>query len=477
MNPASPSPPPIFVDLDGTLVLGDLSVESLLKGLKKNPILIFAALVWWLRGKAHLKRKLAERIALDVENLPYCRPLIDLLREKSRAGHFIILATASDARLADAVAAHLGFFDDVLASDGSVNLSGEKKRDRLIRRAGDQGFIYAGNSWRDLPVWRAAQHAIVVHPAPFLLARAAQITRIAHVIDDRPNWVQTLLRSMRLHHWSKNLLVFVPIFTAHRFDDLHRLSATCLAFLAFGFVCSAGYILNDLIDLDSDRQHRHKRARPLASGNLSAAAGMFLMVLFLALGFASAWDVPSPFSAMLWVYFISTTAYSLGLKRLPILDVLVLAALFTLRLFAGGYAAQIPISQWLIAFSGFLFVSLALLKRTTELHRLKTTDRQFAPGRGYSVHDLEFLSTVGLAAGCAAVLILAFYINSPDTAALYTRPQLLWLFCPLIFYWLCRMWLISRRGDMTEDPIVFATRDVSSWLIGVLVVATVLLAK
>jgi 4-hydroxybenzoate polyprenyltransferase len=468
--------PPLAVDMDGTVVLGDTLHESLLVLLRRNPLYLFVLPVWLLGGKARFKRELARRAVPDPADLAYNRPLLDWLRGQ-RGQRELILCTAADAGIADAVAAHLELFDTVLASDGERNLSGADKAAALVERCGERGFDYAGNGAVDVAIWRHARRAIVVSASAGTERAARAVAEIEQVLPAAPAGVGAWLRALRLHQWLKNLLVFIPLLTAHLALDPQAVGRSALAFLAFGLCASSVYLLNDLLDLPADRAHPRKRLRPFAAGQRSLLAGLALAPVLLAAAFALALaTLPERFVLALAAYYLLTLAYSLLLKRVEMLDVVVLAALYTARIVAGAFAIEVALSFWLLAFSMFLFLSLALVKRYTELAVMREAGRASAAGRGYRVEDLPMLGALGTAAGYLSVLVLALYINSAKSEELYRQPKLLWLLCPLLLYWVGRVWLLTQRGRMHDDPLLFALRDPVSLAVLALGLATVLVA-
>lgn len=470
---------PLCVDLDGTLVKTDLLLESAIALLKANPLYLFLFPVWLLQGKAHLKRQIAERARLNAECLPYHAEFLAFLREQHRTGRRLVLASASDERLAMQVARHLGLFGEVIASDGVNNLSGQRKCEALRTRFGAAGFAYAGNGKVDLPVWAGAGGCVVVNASPRLAARASRTAPPLRVFARDAGAgarVRAFLEAIRVHQWVKNLLVFVPLLTAHQLADVVVLSSAALAFVAFSLCSSSVYLLNDLLDLEADRQHPTKRNRPFASGELSLLTGMVAIPLLLLASIGLALLLPADFLLALLAYFALTLAYSFHLKQVVLLDVVVLAILYTTRIIAGAVAIAVPVSPWLLAFSMFLFLSLALVKRFAELRALRVANKQNAKGRGYSAGDLEQLASLGAASGYVSVMVLALYINSHEVTVLYKNPAALWLICPVILYWVSRVWLLAHRGQMHQDPIVFAIKDRGSYAVAAFIGAAMLLA-
>ncbi|MCW5632881.1 MAG: UbiA family prenyltransferase [Rubrivivax sp.] len=471
-------PRPLCVDCDGTLIRSDLLHEAVLALVKTRWWLVFALPWWLLRGRAHLKRQVARHVRLDAATLPYHEPLVAWLREERARGRRLVLATAADRSLADGVAAHLGLFDEVLASERGVNLAGAAKGRELARRFGEHGFDYAGDSRRDLDVWRHAGGAIVVGPAAGTLAAAAGgVAPLLHVFDRGAAHLADYLRALRLHQWLKNLLVLLPALSAHRIGEAATLGVSLAALLAFGLAASGVYVLNDLLDLPSDRRHARKRHRPFASGRVPVAHGAVMVPGLLAAAAAVALTLPPLFQGVLLLYLSVTTAYSVSLKNQPVVDVIVLASLYALRVLAGSAATGIQPSFWLLAFSLFLFLSLALVKRHAELGAVLRQDGQRAAGRGYEVADLVLLMALGVAAAMAAVLVLALYVHDGETARLYAEPRALWLIVPLLLFWVMRLWMITHRGGMHDDPVVFAARDSTSLAVLALVGLVMLAAQ
>lgn len=454
----TPAAVPLCIDLDGTLLHSDLLIESFLDVLGRQPLVLLQAPIWLTGGKAALKARLADRCRLDVASLPYDEAVLQRIREARAAGRETVLCTASDQRLAQQVGDHLGCFDRVLGSDGRENLSGSQKAARLVALYGEKGFDYAGNAPVDLAVWARAGGALV-KGSPALAQRAAGVTTVHERLDPPAAGLHTWLRALRVHQWLKNLLVFVPLLAAHRVLDADSTLLAVLAFAAFSLCASGVYLLNDLLDLASDRRHHSKRNRPLAAGKLPLLGGLLAAPVLTLAAFAVALAVSPLFVLVLGGYWLTTLAYSLQLKRKVMLDVLLLAALYTARIIGGAVAIMVEPSFWLLAFSMFMFLSLALLKRYTELAALLADGREKASGRGYRVDDLPLLQSFGAASGYGAVLVLALYINSPESLALYSRPHALWLLCPMLLYWISRAWFVAHRGEMHDDPVVYAATD------------------
>lgn len=466
---------PLCVDLDGTLIRSDLLVESALALVAKNPLTVFAMVAWLLRGKAYLKHQIAMRVQVDPATLPYNQELLAWI-DGQRAARAVVLCTASDRALAEPVARHAGVFDDVVASDGATNLSGPDKARVLVERFGEKGFDYIGNAAVDIAVWKHARAALVVEHGHTLSGAAARVATVARRFEVHRGGWRSWARALRMHQWIKNILVFLPLLASHRVLDWHATSTTVLAFVCFGLCASSVYITNDLLDLQADRQHRRKRHRPFAAGTLPLVSGPVVAAMLLIAAFAMAWTVAHQFAAVLLGYYLLTTAYSLQLKRIMMLDVVVLATLYTSRILAGTAAIHSKPSFWLLAFSMFIFVSLAMVKRYVELLALQATDKVAASGRGYDVNDIPLIQSLGASSGYLAVLVLALYVDSTASMQLYEHPHYLWMLCPLLLYWISRTWAIAHRGSMHDDPVVFAVVDRTSQVIGVLAAIIVTLA-
>ncbi len=458
---------PLCVDLDGTLIATDLLWESLIGMIRKRPMDAARLPFWLLEGRATLKRRIAERVALDVQTLPYRAEVIDFLKDEKTLGRRLVLATAADRRLAERVAAHLGLFDEVIATDDGRNLKGREKLAALQERFGASGFDYLGDSPADLPIWEGAREALLVRTSRDMERRAAAVRPPSRVFEGGRGGPKALFKALRPHQWAKNVLVFVALIAGHQIFQLDLLLRSGLAFLAFCFAASAVYILNDLLDLEADRRHPRKRKRPFASGAASIPAGIAMVVALLGATTALAALLPLQFVGLLVLYLLLTTAYSTYLKRKVMIDVICLAGLYTLRILAGGAATSIVISPWLAAFSMFLFLSLAFAKRYTELSA-SAGSLDMIPGRGYLTSDIELIRSLGPTSGYLCVLVLCLYLNSPDVRVHYQRPEILWLACPLLLYWISRVWVLANRRLLDDDPVVFALRDRVSRIVGVL---------
>jgi 4-hydroxybenzoate polyprenyltransferase len=467
---------PLCVDLDGTLIHSDLLLETFLLLLKRNPLYLLLVPFWLLKGKAALKAKIAKRVTLNPAALPYNAGFLGWLQSQREVGRGLWMCTASNHRLAHLVAEHLQIFQGVLASTDDTNYSGQTKAKLLVQIFGERGFDYCGNHRDDLAIWRVSHCAVVVNGSEKLKKEAAHLAEIGGSFPKKVGLFRTILNALRLHQWAKNILIFVPLVAAHKLGDTASLYHAVLAFVAFGLCASSVYLLNDMLDLEVDRLHPRKCKRPFASGNLSLLIGFALIpTLLLCMSFF-AYSLPMKFWFVLVGYYTLTVAYSFGLKRVVLIDTITLAGLYTVRIVAGAKAIDVQLSFWLLLFSVFLFLSLALVKRYAELDAMQRQGKLKAAGRGYHVEDLPILYSMGTASGYLCVLVLALYINSPIVESLYRHPQVIWFLCVLLLYWISRVWLITHRGEMHDDPVVFAMRDKTSLAIGMLAAFTVILA-
>jgi 4-hydroxybenzoate polyprenyltransferase len=456
---------PLCVDLDGTLVKSDTFYDSLCLLLRHRPSAFLSLPGWLAGGKARVKAEVASLALLDASRLPYNEPLLDYLREEKLKGRNIYLATGADLSLAGRVASHLGFFDGILGSDGTRNLTGSRKLAEL--REHFSGFDYIGNAAIDLPLLVESEQPLVANPSRALLRgmRRRELTP-ARTFVDRKSHFAAVLKAIRLHQWAKNVLLFVPLLLSHKIS-WHSAITVVAAFFCFSFVASANYVMNDLLDIESDRQHIKKRFRPFAAGDLPVLTGVGLALLLVAASCALLPWLPIEFASWLLFYAVVTSTYSLILKRIPLVDVLVLSGLYALRMLAGAAATRTPVSPWLLSFAIFLFLSLAMVKRFSELATLRELGATTTHGRGYRVSDLEQIRSFGTASAYASVVVFSLYISRPDVDALYHHSVRLWLIVPFMLYWLNRVWLLASRGELDEDPVIFALRDKVSLGIGI----------
>ncbi len=459
----------LAVDLDGTLVNTDTLHEAVLTLARDSLSKLFLLPGWLSQGKAVLKAKLAEQALPDVTSLPYNTPLVDWLREQRAGGRRLALVTASNQLPAQAIADHLQLFDHVLASDRERNLAGDTKLELLKETFGAEGFDYVGNSQADVAVWAGARRAILVNTPSAVAVQAEQVAEVERRFAAPRVTMSDWRRVFRFHQWLKNLLLFVPLLAAHKIGDLAMLAELVLAVVSFCLCASAVYVTNDLLDLKNDREHPRKRYRPFAAGVLPIKLGVTLAPACLLVSLILASLVGADFVLTLLAYFALTTLYSLWLKRLVLVDCLVLTGLYTLRIIAGGVAVGLSLSFWLLTFSIFIFLSLAFVKRYAEIKMQEDQGNAGVQGRGYLVTDAPLVQMLGTAAGYMSILVLALYLQSEAVVQLYAAPELIWGAIPLILFWISWVWLQAHRGHMHDDPIVFAIKDRVSLVIAVLV--------
>ncbi len=473
-------PVPLLVDLDGTLIATDSLVESILSLVKLRPWLVLHILYWRILGKTHLKRKIFEHSSPDIDLIPVRNEVLKFVKSRSEQGVEIVLCTGAWFELSEKFLNRFPFFDSHMASTQENNLTGNNKARAAVKKFGVGGYDYIGNDSKDLPVWKDARKAIVVgnNRLRDLAEKITEVEKHFVILDAGP---KVWLKALRIHQWAKNGLVFVPLVTSHQLTNLDSFIKVLTGFCILGICASATYLFNDALDLDADRRHARKKDRPIAAGVIPVVHGLVMSILLVSTGIVLALVlIGLPFLLALICYLIVTTSYSLFLKRLQTVDVLTLASLFTIRVIAGSSATGVELSFWLLAFSMFMFLSLALVKRVSELIRFDEATHHSpdkVPGRGYFASDLLILEGLGVASGFMAVLVFALYINSESVVLLYSHPQYLWFICPVLGYWIMRIWILTARGQMSEDPIGFAITDVNSWVVAIISATTVLAAS
>jgi 4-hydroxybenzoate polyprenyltransferase len=448
---------PLCIDFDGTLTANPLRLELLLQLAKRSPARL-------------LTSDPNSATDIDVSGLPLRRDLIHWLQNERRAGRRLVLVVNGDQGIADQVMMPLQLFDDYAVVNPRGGSAAERKRSALVARFGEQGFDYAGSRASDQIVWKAARRAVVIGTTA-LVRKIGLFSKVEQVFPRTAPSTRSWMRAIRLHQWVKNTLVFLPALLAHSIFQPGMLRSCGLAFIAFGLCASSVYLTNDLFDLAADRAHPRKRTRPLAAGEISPAAGAWAALLLLVGAAAVAATLNPRFGLVLAAYYLLTCAYSVRLKRLALFDVMVLATLYTIRIIAGAAATDVPISFWLLAFAVFFFMSLAFIKRYAELESMRRTERPATKGRDYSADDMPAIMSLGSASGFCAIVVTALYINSPESQAIYRHHHVLWLICPLMLFWISRAWMLTARGRLHDDPLVFAVRDgVSLITLGLLVV-------
>jgi len=458
--------PPLCIDLDGTLLRTDTLWEMAIVLLKEHPWKALWLPIWLMQGRAKLKQRLAAMVRLDFASLPYTTELLTYLREAHASGRELVLVSACDRVVGDQVARHLGLFSEVITSDGRTNLKGPAKVQLLNGRFGSRGFDYAGNEKADLPVWEAARERLVANAPPRIVRRLTRESKSVREFSPQRSRFPALVRALRCHQWSKNLLVFLPVIAAHAYFNVSAMVGAFLAFVAWCFVASGIYVSNDLFDLEADRHHPTKRLRPFASGDLPLSLGTALAPVLLLVGFGIAASVSRACAGTVVLYAAVACAYSYFLKKHPLVDVFALAFMFTIRVVGGGVASGYFVSTWLLAFASFLFLGLAFLKRCSELVRIQALGRKHMGSRGYGVIDLAVLEMFGVASAFIAIMVLGLYLSSAVAETHYRWPGILWAEAPLMLLWLCRLWLATARGQMHDDPIVYSVRDWVSWFLG-----------
>jgi 4-hydroxybenzoate polyprenyltransferase/phosphoserine phosphatase len=448
----------LVVDLDGTLLRSNMLFETFWSSLASDWHKLLPSFGTSVLSSASLKQHLAQTALIDAALLPYNVDVIAYIKTWKASGGHTALVTASDQVLAEQVALHLGLFDDVHGSDGATNLKGENKARLLADRYGEAGYIYMGDSFADLPVWGKASKAITVNASQVIRDRVEQLGCEYEHLSPPVHSFKPFLKAIRPHQWLKNILVFVPMFVAHQFTPLAIVNCF-LAFIAFNLIASSGYILNDLCDLASDRAHPRKRNRPFASGDIPIGYGSLMSPLLLFVALAIAVTLGRTFVLIIIGYYVATTAYSFYLKRKIVVDICTLACLYTVRIVAGGAATVMPLSVWLLAFSFFFFFSLAAVKRQAELIDEVSRGMIKTIGRGYHVDDLPIIAQIATASGYVSILVLAFYLNSPAVRNLYNTPEVFWGICLVLLYWISHIVIETHRGNMHDDPIVYAVKD------------------
>ena len=468
---------PLCVDLDGTLILTDSLWESCLRLISQKPFMLFLLPLWLLCGKAGFKEKISQHVNLSASSLPFNTKLLKYLTQQRLHNRHIVLVTAANKKIAEAIAAHLNIFDEIIASDKTHNVSGKNKAKALANKFGEKGFVYAGNANIDLDVWQHAAAAIVVNGSNALSQKAKKLTLIEEEFPKKHKTsIKVILKAIRLHQWAKNMLIFTALILSHSWFNSTAVQLSIFAFFAFGFAASSIYLINDLIDLEADRKHHTKRNRPLAAGSLSIPFAILLVPALLGLSFLFASQVNIDFIIILSLYLVLTTAYSLFLKPIALLDVITLTSLYTIRIIAGAIAINVPLSYWLLAFSMFIFLSLALIKRFSELKNLIQHGETSSLSRGYHTDDLPAISLFGISGGYISVLVLVLYTHDLQAGTLYSNPDWLWFVAVAVLYWISRMWLLAFRGQMNEDPVLFAIHDRNSYIVSLFVALSLYLA-
>ena len=459
---------PLVVDLDGTLTPADISLESFLRFIRQGWFNIFALALWLTKGRSFAKAMVARRSPVVADSLSFRPEVVALIEEAKIDGRPIILASGTHQRNVARIARSSGLFDHHLGTTARRNLIGHSKLQQLMQYLDGEAFDYIGDSKADLPLWEAARNAYSTRLIPSAKVQA--------ILPKQSKW-RAMKKSLRPHQWAKNALIFVPVATAGLFFDPAALWKAAIATISFSLIASAIYQVNDLMDMEADRNHPKKRRRPLAAGTLSIPQAMILAALLLVTGFAlSLLFLPMGFTGALTVYLALTTAYSFRLKSAMTLDVIALACLYTLRVMAGALAIAVPLSFWLLAFSLFFFLSLGYMKRYTEL-AFHTVPHKLLDGRGYVGSDLDIVAMSGVSAGMVSILVMGLFIHDISESGVYQAPHLLWGICIGLLYWINRVWMMARRGEVDGDPVAFAIKDRRSIIVALFMGAIFLAAR
>lgn len=462
---------PLCVDLDETLVKTDCLVEAVLAILRNDYLSIFMLIKWLFKGRSFFKYMVFRHADLDVQELPYNSEVIDLIKREREQGRPVVLATASPDFFAEKVAAHLGLFAQTIGSSETMNLKGTAKAKHLVERFNEGGFDYVGDSKADLPIWKSAERSFLVNPSRSVEKTVLSWQKKTEVLRTKPSLAKLLIKQIRIHQWTKNLLIFLPIVLSYKFLEWPLWLISFYGFLSFSFMASAVYIVNDLLDLASDRKHPENSRRPFASGHLNLLWGVVLTPILIVSSIALSLLISHHFSLLLLSYLLITSSYSLRLKRVPIADILILASLYSMRVAAGALACGIDLSEWFLIFAIFFFHSLALLKRSSELIMSKARNLEKNSRRGYQTDDLPILVSLGVSSGYLSVLVLGLYISTPEVMKSGQFPMILWGILPFLMFWISRMWLLAYRGQIPADPLVFALKDRLSYTILVCICA------
>lgn len=466
---------PLIIDLNGTLIKTDILLECALLYIKRNPFNIFHIIKWLGCGIYTLKYKLSEKIRIDIKNLPYDKTLVNELKKEVEKNREIVLATASSSVYAFEISDHLKLFNAVLANDNNTNLKGKIRLEKLVKQYGESGFDYIGSSESDLLIFDHSRKSKLITNNKKIIKKALKRTNV--LICERPNTRSIeYLKAIRIHQWSKNLLLFVPIMLSQNLTNIQMIARCFFGFLAFCLCASATYVINDLFDLDSDRKHPSKKRRVFAAGDISILRGLVLAFVLTLSGMLISASLQNNFFLYVIVYLVLTVSYSFLLKKHTIIDVLTLTGLYTIRIFAGASLIGIKVSFWLSAFSVFLFFGLSLIKRCAELITIKKTGGNEISGRAYIYEDLNTLKSMGISSSFISIVVFALYINSSEVLLLYPKPEMLWLICPALLYWINRLWLKTGREEMNDDPVIFSLKDTVSRIIFMIILIIISIA-
>ncbi len=469
-------PIPLCIDLDGTFIRSDLLLEGVLRLIRYRPLLALRLPFWLLDGKANLKSRVAGALPESIAPPPVNAELAAWMGEEQAGGRPVLLVTASHSEALGSVRG-LFPFDEIIASDHFTNLKGETKAALLVERFGERGFDYAGDSSADHAVWRRARKAVLVFHSRSRMERLGRKYDVARTFCTNSTGWRDWVKALRIHQWAKNLLIALPFLAGHHYHTLWQLAGLAASFLAMSLCASGTYLWNDLLDLEYDRAHPRKRQRLAASGRTSIQRIGIASVVMVASGLIGGFVIAPAFGLLLLGYIAATLSYSLYFKRIAIADIFMLAFLYLSRVIGGIVISEAVISFWLFAFTFLLFLSLAAAKRHVELAAKSGDDNTSLHGRGYRSADLPAVSALGIASGVASCIVLGLYSNSSQVTALYHRPEWIWGICVIALYWISRIWLVTHRGEMHEDPVVFALKDRGTWLLGLLSLLCAILAQ
>ncbi len=464
----------LCVDLDGTLINTDMLWESLIYQIRRNPFVIFMIFFWLIRGKVYLKKKLAFKFDFEPNLLPRNENIVELIKSKKKQGYKVYLVSASYEyivkKIYDTFSDEL--FDGYFATqEGRGNLSSNNKSLFLNNTFGNKKYEYVGNSFADIPVWNECDRAYI-YAEKKCANKYVKILNNTNLEIIRPNdyskkySINLILKQIRVHQWVKNVLIFCPAFAVHALLPFNKYIDLLMAFLSFCFLTSSVYVINDLLDLWSDRVHDKKKFRPLASGNLSIPKGLLIALICLSLSTLTALLLSLKFYLYVLIYFVVNLMYSVRLKNIVALDCVLLACMYTYRIFLGCAASKMDYSLWLFSFAVFLFLSLALIKRYIELYNLQRKGKQTIVGRAYSVADISIVSSMYVSFGTLSVLVFAMYLSSEEVKNSFSSIWYAYSSLLFILYWMIYLFIKTARGEIDDDPVLFVLKDKVSLFLG-----------
>ncbi len=438
---------PLICELDGTLLKTDLRSERLMRKAKH-------ILKRVISSDTDSKQTQLDNNATNT-SLPINEEIFEFLQARRSAGQSLVLRSDEDSEHVTSLLGDKYIFEEVISHNNA---------ELLKSKFGE--FDYLGTERTPLSTWQAATNCFTVETGSKTPEKLKQNNlKLSQQFSVSRGDAKSIFKSLRVYQWLKNLLVFVPIITSQQLNNTAALKSSIIMFFCFSMVASFGYIVNDLLDLQSDRSHPVKRTRPFASGALSVGHGVFIGIVLLALAGIGGLFLPVEANLALGIYLMLTVLYSLYLKTKLMIDVVALGGLFTLRVIGGAAAIESELSFYLLSFSIFIFSSLAMVKRFAELDNLQKRNKLAARGRGYQVGDIESVRIIGISLGYMSVFIMGQYINSPLVTQYYNHPKFIWLLFPLLTFWLGRLWILASRGEVNEDPLIFTIKDTTSLLV------------